>query len=130
MTVVIIAFSFCFLLIFATEFIPYIYKLTMMGKVRIYKFDDGFAVKQFGYHTYSHIRYTSAYSYYYDWFWVNSDKQPTYNPIHISQIEAESLAQSLHDDYIIFVIYKNKAYLEETKTKEKNNKSAKLFKKL
>ena len=130
MVVVIIAFYLCGLLIFATEFVPYFYKLKMMGKVRVYKFDDGFAVKQFGYYTYSQIRYTSAYSHYYDWFWVNSDKQPTCNPIHISLIEAESLAQSLHNDYIIFVICKNKAYLEETKTKEKNNKSAKLFKKL
>ena len=130
MTVVIIAFYLCGLLIFATEFIPYIYKLTMMGKVRIYKFDDGFAVKQFGYSTYNNICYRYDSSYYYDWFWVNSDKQPTCNPIHISQVEAEELAQSLHDDYIIFVIYKNKAYLEETKTKEKNNKSAKLVKKL
>ena len=129
MTVVIIAFYLCGLLIFTTEFIPYIYKLTMMGKVRIYKFDDGFAVKQFGYSTYNNISYTSAYSHYYDWFWVNSDKQPTYNQIHISQVEAEALAQSLHDDYMNYVIQKHKAYLVE-QSKEKNNKSAKLFKKL
>ena len=101
----------------------------MMGKVRIYKFDDGFAVKQFGYYTYSQIRYTSAYSHYYDWFWVNSDKQPTCDPIHISLIEAESLAQSLHDDYMNYVIQKHKAYLVE-QSKEKIKKSAKLFKKL
>lgn len=129
MTVVIIAFYLCGLLIFATEFIPYFYKLTMIGKVRIYKFDDGFAVKQFGYSTYSHICYRYNSSYYYDWFWVNSDKQPTRNPIHISLIEAESLAQSLHDDYMNYVIQEHKAYLVE-QSKEKNNKSAKLFKKL
>lgn len=127
--IVIIAFYVCGLLLFATEFIPYIYKQTMMGKVRIYKFDDGFAVKQFGYSTYSHICYRYNSSYYYDWFWVNSDKQPTRNPIHISLIEAESLAQSLHDDYMNYVIQKHKAYLVE-QSKEKNNKSAKLFKKL
>lgn len=126
---VIITFCVCGLLIFATEFIPYIYNLTMMGKVRIYKFDDGFAVRQFGYSTYSHICYRYNSSYYYDWFWVNSDKQPTRNPIHISLIEAESLAQSLHDDYMSYVIQEHKAYLIE-QSKEKNNKSAKLFKKL
>lgn len=129
MTVVIIAFYVCGLLIFATEFMPYIYKLTMMGKVRIYKFDDGFAVKQFGYSTYSHICYRYNSSYYYDWFWVNSDKRPTCNPIHISLIEAESLAQSLHDDYMNYVIQEHKAYLVE-QSKEKIKKSAKLFKKL
>lgn len=101
----------------------------MMGKVRIYKFDDGFAVKQFGYSTYSHICYRYDSFYYYDWFWVNSDKQPTRNPIHISLIEAESLAQSLHDDYMNYVIQKHKAYLVE-QSKEKIKKSAKLFKKL
>lgn len=101
----------------------------MMGKVRIYKFDDGFAVKQFCYSTYNNISYRYDSSYYYDWFWVNSDKQPTCNPIHISLIEAESLAQSLHDDYMNYVIQKHNAYLVE-QSKEKNNKSAKLFKKL
>jgi len=129
MVVVIIAFYLCGLLIFATEFIPYFYKLTMMGKVRIYKFDDGFAVKQFGCSTYNNICYRYDSSYYYDWFWVNSDKQPTCNPIHISLIEAESLAQSLHDDYMNYVIQKHKADLVE-QSKEKIKKSAKLFKKL
>ena len=68
MTVVIIAFYLCGLLIFATEFIPYFYKLTMIGKVRIYKFDDGFAVKQFGYYTYNNICYRYDSTYHYDWF--------------------------------------------------------------
>lgn len=127
--IVIIAFSLCFLLIVGTELIPYIYKLTMMGKVRIYKFEDGFAVKQFGYSTYHNIRYRYDSSYYYDWFWINTDKQPTYNPIPLSQIEAEELAQSLHDDYLAYTVAEHKAYLKE-KEKEKNKKSAKLFKKL
>lgn len=119
----------CFLIIIASEFIPYIYKLSMMGKVRIYKFNDGFAVKQFGYSTYSHIRYRYDSSYYYTWHWVNSDKQPTCNPIPLSQIEAEELAQSLHDDYIRYIEAEHNFYLE-TKKNEKIKKSAKLFKKL
>lgn len=127
--IVIIGFSLCALFIFATEFIPYIYKLTMMGKVRIYKFDDGFAVKQFGYSTYHNIRYYYVSSYYYTWYWVNSDKQPTCNPIHISQSEAEKLAQSLHDDYLNY-IEAEKDYLKSVKLKKKTNNSAKLFKKL
>lgn len=101
----------------------------MMGKVRIYKFDDGFAVKQFGYSTYSHIHYRYDSSYYYDWYWVNNDKQPTCNPIHISQTEAEELAQSLQDDYLAYIAAEHKFYLE-TQKNEKIKKSAKLFKKL
>lgn len=111
------------------ELIPYIYKLTMMGKVRIYKFDDGFAVKQFGRSTYNNIRYNYDSSCRYDWLWITSEKQPTCNPIHLSQIEAEELAQSLHDDYLDYVVQEHKLYLA-MKTKEKNIKSAKLFKKL
>ena len=119
----------CIFIIIASELIPYLYKLIMMGKVRIYKFDDGFAVKQFGYSTYHNIRYNYDSSYHYDWLWITSEKQPTCNPIHVSQIEAEELAQSLHDDYLAYTVAEHKAYLKE-KEKEKNKKSAKLFKKL
>lgn len=129
MIIPIIAFSLCMLVIIGTELIPYIYKLTMMGKVRIYKFDDGFAVKQFGYSTYSQIRYRYDSSYYYDWYWITKDKQPTCNPIHLSQIEAEELAQSLHDDYLAYVVQEHKLYLA-IKQQEKIKNSAKLFKKL
>lgn len=127
--IIIIAFSLCALLIFASEFIPYIYKLTMMGKVRIYKFEDGFAVKQFGYSTYSRIHYGYFSSHLYTWYWITTEKQPTCNPIHISQIEAEKLAQSLHDDYLNY-IEAEKDYLKAVKLKKKTKKSAKLFKKL
>lgn len=119
----------CILIIFASEFVPYIYKLAMMGKVRIYKFNDGFAVKQFGHSTYSRIHYNYCSSCYYDWYWITSEKQPTCNPIHLSQIEAEQLAQSLHDDYLAYTVAEHQAYLKE-KEKEKIKKSAKLFKKL
>lgn len=128
--IVIIAFSLCALLIIATELIHYIYKLNMMGKVRIYKFNDGFAVKQFGYSTYNNIRYRYDSSYYYDWFWITKEKQPTCNPILMSQIEAEELAQSLHYDYMNYYVQEHKAYLVVEKSKEKSIKSAKLFKKL
>jgi hypothetical protein len=101
----------------------------MMGKVRIYKLDNGFAVKQFGYSTYSQIRYRYDSSYYYDWFWITKEKQPTCNPIPMSQTEAEELAQSLHDDYMNCIVAEHKIYLAE-KSKEKTIKSAKLFKKL
>lgn len=121
--------SVCFLIIIAAEVIPYIYKLTMMGKVRIYKFDDGFAVKQFGYSTYSQIRYRYDSSYYYTWYWITKEKQPTCNPIPMSQTEAEELAQSLREDYLNYIAAEHKFYLE-TKKKEKSIKSAKLFKKL
>lgn len=108
----------CFIIIIAVEFIPYIYKLSMIGKVRIYKFEDGFAVKQFGYSKCYQIRYRYDSSYRYDWYWITKEKQPTCDPIPLSQIEAEELAQSLYNDYL------------ETKKKEKSIKSAKLFKKL
>lgn len=119
----------CILIVIAADLVPYIYKLTMMGKVRIYKFEDGYAVKQFGYSTYSQIRYRYDSSYYYDWYWITKEKQPTCNPIPMSQIEAEELAQSLHDDYLNYIAAEHKFYLE-TKAKEKIKKSAKLFKKL
>jgi hypothetical protein len=127
--IVIIAFSLCALLIFATEVIPYIYKLSMMGKVRIYKYDDGFAVKQFGYSTYNNIRYYYDSSNYYGWYWITRHKQPTCSPERLSQTEAEELAQSLHDDYMNYIVAEHKFYLK-TKSKEKTIKSAKLFKKL
>ena len=127
--IVIIAISLCALFIFASEFIPYIYKQIMMGKVRIYKFDDGFAVKQFGYSTFNNIRYRYHADYYYDWYWITQEKQPTCNPIHLSQTEAEALAQSLHDDYMNYYVQEHMSYLKE-KSKEKTLKSAKLFKKL
>lgn len=101
----------------------------MMGKVRIYKFDDGFAVKQFGYSTYNNIRYRYNSDNYYNWFWITQEKQPTCNPIHLSLSEAEALAQSLHDDYLDYIAQEHKIYLSE-KLKEKMLKSAKLFKKL
>lgn len=118
MIFLIICFIFCILLIFAVKFIPYIYKLSMMGKVCIYKFEDGFAVKQFGYSKCYQIRYRYDSSYRYDWYWITKEKQSTCDPIPLSQIEAEELAQSLYNDYL------------ETKKKEKSIKSAKLFKKL
>lgn len=127
--IAVIAITLSILLIFAVEFIPYVYKLSMMGKVRIYKFNDGFAVKQFGYSTYHNIRYNYDSSCRYEWYWITSEKQPTCNPIPLSQIEAEELAQSLHDDYMRY-IQAHKNYLKEIKTKEKNINSAKLFKKL
>ena len=127
--IVIIAFSLCFLLIVGTELIPYIYKLNMMGKVRIYKLDTGFAVKQFGYSTYHNIRYYYSSDNYYGWFWITRHKEPTSNPERLSQEEAEELAQSLHDDYLNYIVAEHKFYLE-TKAKEKLKKSAKLFKKL
>lgn len=127
--IVIIAFSLCFLLIVGTELIPYIYKHIMMGKVRIYKFDDGYAVKQFGYSTYNNIRYYYDSSNLYSWLWITRHKQPTCSPERLSQIEAEELAQSLHDDFMNYIVAEHKFYLE-TKKKEKNIKSAKLFKKL
>ena len=129
MTFVIIWGVIILLIFILPELIPYIYKLTMMGKVRIYKFDDGFAVKQFGHSTYNNIRYNYDSSCRYEWYWITTEKQPTCNPIHLSQIEAEELAQSLHDDYMTY-IQAEKAYIKATKTKEKNNNSAKLFKKL
>lgn len=119
----------CILIVIAADLIPYIYKLNMMGKVRIYKLDTGFAVKQFGYSTYSQICYRYDSSYYYDWFWVTKEKQPTYNPIPMSQTEAEELAQSLQDDYMRYYVQEHELYLAE-KSKEKIKKSAKLFKKL
>lgn len=121
--------SVCFLIIIAAEVIPYIYKLSMMGKVRIYKFDDGFAVKQFGYSTYNNIRYYYDSSHYYDWLWITRHKQPTCSPERLSQTEAEELAKSLREDYLNYIAAEHKFYLE-TKKKEKSIKSAKLFKKL
>lgn len=100
-----------------------------IGKIKIYEFDEGFAVQQFGHHVHNELEYDYDSSHYYSWYWFNTDTTVSYIPIFMTKEEAENVAAYLKAQYDSYL---NSVAEEKRIEKEYNKqlKSKKIYKRM
>lgn len=100
-----------------------------IGKIRIYEFDEGFAVQQFGHHAHNELEYDYDSTHYYSWCWFDTDTTVRYAPIFMTKEEAEKVAAYLKAQYNSYL---NSVAEEKRIEKEYNKqlKSKKIYKRL